>query len=398
MLAGKNVLLAITGSIAAYKSAYLVREFIKKGSNVKVIVTKSALQFITKVTLSTLSKNPVYQDFLKDSETGEWNNHVELGSWSDLMVIAPATANTLSNLVSGKADSLFLATFLSCDSPIFIAPAMDLDMFKNESTESNLKVLKKRKINIIEPNSGELASGLEGKGRMEEPDAIVSIINQYFIEKATLKNINILISAGPTYESIDPVRFLGNLSSGKMGFALAKEAEKRGANVSLISGPVSLDTPRNVHRTNVISAIEMKKEIEKRFDHIDVLIMSAAVADYQPVISSENKIKKSDENMIIELKKTPDILKDLAKKKKKQIIIGFALETESEIKNAYKKMKSKNLDAIVLNSLNDKGAGFGHNTNKVTIITPLEEKKFDLKTKDLVSKDILNFVEECILS
>lgn len=398
MLAGKNVLLAITGSIAAYKSAYLVREFIKKGSNVKVIVTKSALQFITKVTLSTLSKNPVYQDFLKDSETGEWNNHVELGSWSDLMVIAPATANTLSNLVSGKADSFFLATFLSCNSPIFVAPAMDLDMFKNESTVSNLKILKKRKVNIIEPSSGELASGLEGKGRMEEPDAIVSIINQYFIEKATLKNINILISAGPTYESIDPVRFLGNLSSGKMGFALAKEAEERGANVSLISGPVSLDTPRNVHRTNVTSAIEMKKEIEKRFDHIDILIMSAAVADYQPVISSVNKIKKSDENMIIELKKTPDILKDLAKKKKKQIVIGFALETESEIKNAYKKMKSKNLDAIVLNSLNDNGAGFGHNTNKVTIITPLEEKKFDLKTKDLVSKDILNFVEECMLS
>ena len=396
MLAGKNVLLAITGSIAAYKSAYLIREFIKKGANVKVIVTKSALQFITKVTLSTLSKNPVYQDFLKDSETGEWNNHVELGSWSDLMVVAPTTANTLSNLVSGKADSFFLATFLSCNSPIFIAPAMDLDMFKNESTTSNLQILKKRNINIIEPTSGELASGLDGKGRMEEPESIVSIVNQFFLDRATLKSINILISAGPTYESIDPVRFLGNRSSGKMGFALAKEAAKRGANVSLISGPVDLDTPENVHRTNVGSATEMKKEIENKFDDIDVLIMSAAVADYQPVVSYKRKIKKSDDNMVIELKKTPDILKDLAKKKKKQIVIGFALETESEIKNAYKKMKNKNLDAIVLNSLKDKGAGFGYNTNKVTIITPLEEMKFDLKTKDLVAKDILNFVEKCI--
>jgi phosphopantothenoylcysteine decarboxylase/phosphopantothenate--cysteine ligase len=396
MLAGKNVLLAITGSIAAYKSAYLIREFIKKGANVKVIVTKSALQFITKVTLSTLSKNPVYQDFLKDSETGEWNNHVELGSWSDLMVVAPTTANTLSNLVSGKADSFFLATFLSCNSPIFIAPAMDLDMFKNESTTSNLQILKKRNINIIEPTFGELASGLDGKGRMEEPETIVSIVNQFFLDRATLKSINILISAGPTYESIDPVRFLGNRSSGKMGFALAKEAAKRGANVSLISGPVDLDTPENVNRTNVSSATEMKKEIENKFDDIDVLIMSAAVADYQPVVSYKRKIKKSDDNMVIELKKTPDILKDLAKKKKKQIVIGFALETESEIKNAYKKMKNKNLDAIVLNSLKDKGAGFGYNTNKVTIITPLEEMKFDLKTKDLVAKDILNFVEKCI--
>ena len=396
MLAGKNVLLAITGSIAAYKSAYLIREFIKKGANVKVIVTKSALQFITKVTLSTLSKNPVYQDFLKDSETGEWNNHVELGSWSDLMVVAPTTANTLSNLVSGKADSFFLATFLSCNSPIFIAPAMDLDMFKNESTTFNLQILKKRNINIIEPTSGELASGLDGKGRMEEPESIVSIVNQFFLDRATLKSINILISAGPTYESIDPVRFLGNRSSGKMGFALAKEAAKRGANVSLISGPVDLDTPENVQRTNVSSATEMKKEIENKFDDIDVLIMSAAVADYQPVVSYKRKIKKSDDNMVIELKKTPDILKDLAKKKKKQIVIGFALETESEIKNAYKKMKNKNLDAIVLNSLKDKGAGFGYNTNKVTIITPLEEMKFDLKTKDLVAKDILNFVEKCI--
>ena len=235
MLSGKNVLLAITGSIAAYKSAYLVRDLIKRGAKVKVIITEAALNFVTTVTLSTLSKNPVYKDFLKNTDTGEWNNHVELGSWSDIMIVAPATANTLSNLVSGKGDSFFLATYLSCKAPIFVAPAMDLDMYKNESTQNNIKILKDRKINIIEPRSGELASGLDGKGRMEEPEQITKIINQYFLDKATLKNLKILISAGPTYESIDPVRFIGNHSSGKMGFALAREAEKRGANVELIA-------------------------------------------------------------------------------------------------------------------------------------------------------------------
>lgn len=396
MLSGKNVLLAITGSIAAYKSAYLVRDFIKRGANVKVIITEAALQFVTPVTLSTLSKNPVYKDFLKNTDTGEWNNHVELGSWSDIMVIAPATANTLSNLVSGKGDSLFLATYLSCNAPIFVAPAMDLDMFKNESTQNNIKILKNRKLNIIEPKSGELASGLDGKGRMEEPEQIITIINQFFLDKASLRNLRILISAGPTYESIDPVRFIGNHSSGKMGFALAREAEKRGANVELITGPVSLETPRNVQRTDVSSADEMKKEIKNRFTNTDVLIMSAAVSDFQPVKMAHNKIKKDELEMSISLKKTPDILKDLAKIKKKQIVIGFALETESEKKNAYEKMKKKNLDAIVLNSLNDKGSGFGFDTNKITLITPLEERKFDLKSKDLVAVDILNFIEECI--
>ncbi len=396
MLSGKNVLLAITGSIAAYKSAYLVRELIKRGAKVKVIITEAALKFVTTVTLSTLSKNPVYKDFLKNTDTGEWNNHVELGSWSDIMIVAPATANTLSNLVSGKGDSFFLATYLSCKAPIFVAPAMDLEMYKNESTQNNIKILKDRKINLIEPRSGELASGLDGMGRMEEPEQITKIINQYFLDKATLKNLKILISAGPTYESIDPVRFIGNHSSGKMGFALAREAEKRGANVELIAGPVSLETPRNVQRINVSSADEMKKEIEDRFKNTDVLIMSAAVSDYQPLKMASNKIKKDELEMSISLKKTPDILKDLAKLKKKQIVIGFALETQSEKKNAYEKMKKKNLDAIILNSLNDKGSGFGFETNKITLITPLEERKFDLKSKDLVAVDILNFVEECI--
>ena len=396
MLSGKNVLLAITGSIAAYKSAYLIREFIKKGAQVKVIVTESALQFVTKVTLSTLSKNPVYKDFIKNEETGQWNNHVDLGSWADLMVIAPATANTISDLVSGKGNSFLLTTFLSCNSPVFVAPAMDLDMFKNKSTQSNIKILSERSVEIIEPTEGELASGLEGKGRMEEPDQIVTIISEYFLNKATLKNINILISAGPTYESIDPVRFIGNHSSGKMGFAIANEAQKRGANVELVSGPVNLETPENVIRTNVKSAQQMKKEITDRFKNIDVLIMSAAVADYKPVKEYDNKIKKQEAELNIVLEKTPDILKDLAKIKKKQVVVGFALETENELENARQKMKRKNLDAIILNSLSDNGAGFGYDTNKITLITPSENRKFELKTKDLVAKDILNFIEECI--
>lgn len=396
MLSGKNVLLAITGSIAAYKSAYLIREFIKKGAQVKVIVTESALQFVTKVTLSTLSKNPVYKDFIKNEETGQWNNHVDLGSWADLMVIAPATANTISDLVSGKGNSFLLTTFLSCNAPVFVAPAMDLDMFKNKSTQSNIKILSERSVEIIEPTEGELASGLEGKGRMQEPDQIVTIISEYFLNKATLKNINILISAGPTYESIDPVRFIGNHSSGKMGFALANEAQKRGAKVELVSGPVNLETPENVIRTNVKTAQQMKKEITDRFKNIDVLIMSAAVADYKPVKEYDNKIKKQEAELNIVLEKTPDILKDLAKIKKKQVVVGFALETENELENARQKMKRKNLDAIILNSLSDNGAGFGYDTNKITLITPSENRKFELKTKDLVAKDILNFIEECI--
>jgi phosphopantothenoylcysteine decarboxylase/phosphopantothenate--cysteine ligase len=273
---------------------------------------------------------------------------------------------------------------------------MDLDMFNNKSTQSNIKILSERSVEIIEPTEGELASGLEGKGRMQEPDQIVTIISEYFLNKATLKNINILISAGPTYESIDPVRFIGNHSSGKMGFALANEAQKRGANVELVSGPVNLETPENVIRTNVKTAQQMKKEITDRFKNIDVLIMSAAVADYKPVKEYDNKIKKQEAELNIVLEKTPDILKDLAKIKKKQVVVGFALETENELENARQKMKRKNLDAIILNSLSDNGAGFGYDTNKITLITPSENRKFELKTKDLVATDILNFIEECI--
>jgi len=395
MLKGKNVLLAVTGSIAAYKSTYLVRELIKKGSYVKVIQTESSLQFVTPITLSTLSKNPVTKDFIKNEDTGEWNNHVALGEWADMMLIAPATAHTISNLVTGKADSFFLATFLSCSAPVFVAPAMDLDMFKNESTQANLDTLTKRGIYIIDPDEGELASGLEGKGRMKEPEDIVVYLNDYLLSKATLRGKKILVSAGPTYEFIDPVRFIGNHSSGKMGFAIAEEAASRGASVTLITGPVHLSTPKQVYRKDVVSAEEMKNAILHYFDDSDVLIMAAAVADYKPKVVSDEKIKKKNAKLSLELVKTDDILKEIVKNKKQQFVVGFALETNNEQENAKQKLVHKNLDAIVLNSLNDTGAGFGHDTNKVTIITANEEKTYTLKSKKEVAVDILNFIEGC---
>ena len=395
MLKGKNVLLAVTGSIAAYKSTYLVRELIKKGSNVKVIQTESSLQFVTPITLSTLSKNPVTKDFIKNEDTGEWNNHVALGEWADMMLIAPATAHTISNLVTGKADSFFLATFLSCSAPVFVAPAMDLDMFKNESTQANLDTLTKRGIHIIDPDEGELASGLEGKGRMKEPEDIVVYLNDYLLSKATLRGKKILVSAGPTYEFIDPVRFIGNHSSGKMGFAIAEEAASRGASVTLITGPVHLTTPEQVYRKDVVSAEEMKNAILHYFDDSDVLIMAAAVADYKPKVVSDEKIKKKNAELSLELVKTDDILKEIVKNKKQQFVVGFALETNNEQENAKQKLVHKNLDAIVLNSLNDTGAGFGHDTNKVTIITANEETTYSLKSKKEVAVDILNFIEGC---
>ncbi len=395
MLKGKNVLLAVTGSIAAYKSTYLVRELIKKGSNVKVIQTESSLQFVTPITLSTLSKNPVTKDFIKNEDTGEWNNHVALGEWADIMLIAPATAHTISNLVTGKADSFFLATFLSCSAPVFVAPAMDLDMFKNESTQDNLNTLTKRGIHIIDPDEGELASGLEGKGRMKEPEDIVVFLNEYLLSKATLRGKKILVSAGPTYELIDPVRFIGNHSSGKMGFAIAEEAASRGATVTLVTGPVHLTTPDQVSRKDVVSAEEMKNTLLHYFDDADVLIMAAAVADYKPKVVSDEKIKKNDAELSLELVKTDDILKEIVKNKKQQFVVGFALETNNEQENAKQKLVHKKLDAIVLNSLNDSGAGFGHDTNKVTIITANEEKSYTLKSKKEVASDILNFIEGC---
>ena len=396
MLKGKNVLLAVTGSIAAYKSAFLVRELIKKGSNVKVILTESSLQFVTPITLSTLSKNPVYKDFIKDQETGEWNNHVALGEWADLFLIAPATAHTISNLVTGKADSFLLATFLSNNSPVFVAPAMDLDMYKNTSTQENLSTLESRGIHIIDPDEGELASGLEGKGRMKEPEDIVAFLHQYLLSKASLSGKKVLISAGPTYEYIDPVRFIGNHSSGKMGYALAEEALGRGAEVTLVSGPVSITSSNEVKLINVVSAEEMKKAIFKEFDQTDILIMTAAVADYKPKVVANQKIKKGGEELKLELVKTDDILRSISAMKKNQFVVGFALETNDEKTNAKQKLRNKKLDVIVLNSLNDKGAGFGHDTNKVTIITENDEQEYDLKSKSEVASDILNYIEKSI--
>tara|TARA_B100001758_G_C18392890_1_gene604027 strand:- start:954 stop:2144 length:1191 start_codon:yes stop_codon:yes gene_type:complete len=396
MLKGKNVLLAVTGSIAAYKSAYIVRELIKKGASVKVLMTESSTDFITPITLSTLSKNPVIRDFVKDKDSGEWNNHVDLGIWADVMLIAPATAHTISKLASGEADSFMLATYLSARCPVFVAPAMDLDMYKHATTKANLITLEKNAVTIIEPDSGELASGLDGKGRLKEPVDIVAFIYDYFLEKATLKNNKIIITAGPTHEIIDPVRYIGNHSSGKMGFALAEIAQQRGAEVVLITGPVGLPTPDGVVRVDVTSAEDMLNAIKKYFANSNVLIMSAAVADYQPIAVADKKLKKKKDEMSIELKKTPDILRTLAKLKKKQLVVGFALETNNEKANAYQKMKNKNLDAIVLNSLNDKGAGFGGDTNKITLLTPNKEIAFDLKSKIDVAGDILDFIEECI--
>ena len=397
MLNGKNVLLAVTGSIAAYKAAFIIRELIIKGAHVRLIMTESACDFITPLTLSTLAKSPIVKDFVKNDDTGEWNNHVELGIWADLMLIAPATANTLAKLVTGHADSFLLATYLSAKCPVFVAPAMDLDMYKHPSTQENIKTLIKRKVGIIYPESGELASGLIGEGRLAEPQKIVKHINQYFLDKASLKGKKVLISAGPTYESLDPVRFIGNHSSGKMGFSLSKIASKRGAEVTLIAGPVELQTPEKVKRIDVKSADQMFNAMKAEYANADIVIMAAAVADYTIANPESEKIKKKDQLLEIKLQKTKDILKYLGENKKDQILVGFALETENELVNAKEKLKKKNLDAIVLNSLKDAGAGFGADTNKITIIT--RDNKiisFELKEKLKVAEDIFDFIEGTI--
>ena len=397
MLNGKNVLLAVTGSIAAYKSAFIIRELITKGAYVRLIMTESACEFITPLTLSTLAKSPVIKDFVKDDDTGEWNNHVDLGIWADLMLIAPATANTMAKLVTGHADSFLLATYLSAKCPVFVAPAMDLDMYKHPSTQENIQKLIERKVGIIYPESGELASGLIGEGRLAEPENIIEHINQYLLGKASLKGKKVLISAGPTYEAIDPVRFIGNHSSGKMGFSLSKIAIERGAEVTLVSGPVDLDTPQGVNRINVKSAHQMFNEMKAAYNSVDIVIMAAAVADYTIVNPEDEKIKKKDQSFEIKLEKTIDILKYLGENKRRQILVGFALETENELSNAKEKLKKKNLDAIILNSLKDKGAGFGTDTNKITII-PQNNKivSFELKEKLKVAEDILDFIEGLI--
>ena len=396
ILSGKNILLGISGGIAAYKSIFLLRLFIKKGANVQVIMTPSAKDFVTPLTLSTLSNRPVLSEFFdKKNKNAVWNNHVDLGLWADLFIIAPATSNTLSKMASARADNLLLATYLSSKCPVYFAPAMDLDMHKNLANQENIKKLKDFGKKHIPVNSGFLASGLEGEGRMSEPQEIIDFISQDIKKELKLYNKNVMITAGPTYESIDAVRFIGNFSSGKMGFALAKTASKLGANVTLITGPSSENLiDDNIKIINVVTADQMFAEVKKHFSFSDISIMSAAVSDYKPKNTVNTKIKKENENILsIELVENIDILKYLGlNKSKEQILVGFALETDNEIINAKSKINKKNLDAIVLNSLRDEGAGFGHDTNKISYINSSGLiKKFKLKSKDKVSVDI--FIE-----
>lgn len=390
----KKVLLAVTAGIAAYKTAFLVRLFIKEGAEVRVILTPKAREFVTPLTLSTLSKNPVEWEF--SEETGTWNNHVELGLWADFMVMAPATANSLSKMADGSSDNLVLATYLSAKCPVYIAPAMDLDMYQHPTTKENLAKLESFGNIIIPAESGELASGLSGEGRMAEPENILSFIEQDLLNKAPLFGKKVLVSAGPTYEKMDPVRFIGNFSSGKMGIEIAKTATNLGAEVTLVCGPSSISTSNyNINRVDVVSAMEMKEAMDSRFENADIVIMSAAVADYRPANLAEQKIKKDDENLTIELVKNPDILKGLGERKTHQILVGFALETNNELEFAKGKLDQKNLDFIVLNSMQDEKAGFQKDTNKVTIIPRNGEPvAYQAKNKTEVAKDILNFILE----
>ncbi|MFC3160202.1 phosphopantothenoylcysteine decarboxylase / phosphopantothenate--cysteine ligase [Chryseobacterium arachidis] len=397
-LSGKKILIAISGGIAAYKIHFLIRDFVKKGAEVQVIITPDAENFVTKLSISTLSKNPVYSDFYGDN--GTWNSHVEMALWADVMVVAPCTANTLSKMVHGMCDNLVIATYMSAKCPVFIAPAMDLDMYVHPSTKKNLELAESFGHIIIPAENGELASGLIGQGRMSEPETIAKTIEDFFdstVEK-TLEGKTVLITAGPTYEAIDPVRFIGNHSSGKMGFSLAEEASKRGAKVILISGPSSQKiNSKNVELHQVTSAKEMLSKVFEFYDTIDIGIASAAVADYAPKDVAKEKIKKNDDNLTIELIKNPDILRTMGEKKTHQFLVGFALETQNEEENAKGKLEKKNLDMIVLNSLRDEGAGFKNDTNKIKIFTKTEKKEFNLKSKDEVAKDILNFVESQLL-
>lgn len=395
-LEGKRILISVSGGIAAYKINFLVRMLIKKGAEVQVLLTPVAENFVSKLTLSTLSKNPVYSEFY--SENGTWNNHVELALWADLMIVAPCTANTLAKMMHGMCDNLVIATYLSAKCPVFIVPAMDLDMYEHPSTRQNLEIAEDFGHVVIPAESGELASGLNGPGRMAEPEHIVAAIETFFSHNQAPKNLGgktILITAGPTHEAIDPVRFIGNHSSGKMGFSLAEEAANRGAKVILISGPSSLQTKNDdisLHR--VTSAKEMFDKVFEYYKEVDIVIASAAVADYAPKEIAAEKIKKSDDSLTIKLIKNPDILKTMGDQKTHQFLVGFALETQNEEAHAKGKLEKKNLDMIVLNSLRDEGAGFQKDTNKIKIITKSNIKSFDLKSKDDVAKDILNFVEE----
>ncbi|WP_108868291.1 bifunctional phosphopantothenoylcysteine decarboxylase/phosphopantothenate--cysteine ligase CoaBC [Aquimarina aquimarini] len=396
ILSGKKILIGVTAGIAAYKTATLVRLFIKSGAEVKVIMTPAAKDFVTPLTLSTLSKNPVHSTFFDEKDKDAvWNNHVDLGLWADLMLIAPATANTMSKMAMGTSDNLLLATYLSAKCPVYFAPAMDLDMYNHPSTHQTFSKLQEFGNSMIPSESGELASGLVGQGRMAEPENIIEFIEKDILEKLPLKGQQVLITAGPTYEAIDPVRFIGNHSSGRMGIELATEAANLGAQVHLILGPSALKVDHSqIQVVNVVSAQEMYEAVVSLYNSCTIAIASAAVADYRPKDVSDQKIKKKDTAFSIELERTKDILKWMGQEKKNQFLVGFALETENEEENAKNKLKKKNLDLIVLNSLNDKGAGFKGKTNKVTLINhKLEIKAFDLKTKSEVAHDIFNEIK-----
>jgi phosphopantothenoylcysteine decarboxylase / phosphopantothenate---cysteine ligase len=394
MLKNKKILLGISGSIAAYKIAFLTRLLIKEGADVQIVMSKAAKEFITPLTLATLSKKPVLSEFVKD-QTGTWNNHVDLGLWADVILIAPATAHTLAKCANGICDDLLTAVYLSAKCPVMFAPAMDLDMCQHPSTLENLRKLQSFGNQLIKSNFGELASGLVGEGRMAEPDELVEVLTKHFSENVILKGKKVLITAGPTQEPIDPVRFISNHSTGKMGYAIADKFAKAGANVTLVSGQVALKSPdTSINLVKVRSAQEMYLATKEYFEQADIIILSAAVADYTPAVVAEKKIKKKEDTFNIELTKTMDIAKTLGQSKRpEQLMVGFALETDNEVENAIGKIKSKNLDMIVLNSLQDSGAGFGHDTNKICIIkkdgTIID---FDLKSKQDVAMDIVNEV------
>lgn len=399
MLKGKHIILGITGGIAAYKSVSLLRLLVKAGAEVQVVITPAGKEFITPVTLSALSGKPVVSEFFT-ANTGEWHSHVDLGLWADCMVIAPATASSIAKMANGVADNMLITTYLSAKSPVFIAPAMDLDMMAHPSTRRNIDLLRSYGNHIIEPESGFLASGLVGKGRMEEPERIVEVLDRFFEknENRTLAGKKVLITAGPTYEAIDPVRFIGNYSSGKMGFALAEEASRRGAEVVLVSGPVSLPTPAgDIRRVDVTSARDMLAACEKDFDSADIAIFCAAVADYAPEQVADHKIKRGDmPEMTLRLVRNPDIAATLGSRRHDgQTLVGFALETDNEMENGRSKLARKHLDMVVINSMRDAGAGFSGDTNKITVVTASGcEKTFPLKSKGEVAADILDCIAD----
>ncbi len=394
MLKNKKILVGVSGSIAAYKIAFLTRLLVKEGADVQIVMTQAAKEFVTPLTLATLSKNPVLSEFVKD-QTGTWNNHVDLGLWADVILIAPATAHTLAKCANGICDDLLTAVYLSAKCPVMFAPAMDLDMYKHPSTIENLNKLQSFGNQVIKSNFGELASGLVGEGRMAEPEELVETLTKHFSKNELLKGKKVLITAGPTQEPIDPVRFISNHSTGKMGYAIADKFAKAGAEVTLVSGQVALKSPDvSINLVKVRSAKEMYEATKSHFEDADIIVLSAAVADYTPAMVADKKIKKKEDTFNIELTKTVDIAKTLgASKRPEQLMVGFALETDNEVENAIGKIKSKNLDMIVLNSLQDSGAGFGHDTNKICIIrkdgTIID---FDLKSKQDVAMDIVNEV------